>query len=192
MVYFSDYYLLCCYPKPRFSQCFLSCTESSRPKWDQVVTCIQEILLSRFGRGQVFRALAAIALFLVLTNSLLAIVQLSRIIQSELNRLHWVFKRFSDCGVRDASLAIGSWRFGATWCLHFEESAHIIVSVVMMMWMIYLWKMQKEPFVAYFERHSSSHSGCLTWHFVDQVGARKLRRYRWLRRQSNSVMLVQT
>jgi hypothetical protein len=80
--------------RSRFSQCCFSCTESSRPKWDQVVTCIREVLRSRFGLGQVFRALVTTAPFLVLTNSLLAIAQLSRIIQSGLNRLHRVFKRF--------------------------------------------------------------------------------------------------
>lgn len=99
-----------------------------------MVTCIREVLRSRLGQGQIFRALATTAPFLVLTNSLLAIVQLSRSIQSGLNRLHRVFKRFfSDGVVQDVSLAIGSQRFGATWCLHFEESAHVIVSVVMMM-----------------------------------------------------------
>jgi ABC-type branched-subunit amino acid transport system permease subunit len=38
----------------------------------------------------------------------------------------------SDDVVQDVSLAIGSPRFGATWCLHFEESAHVTVSFVMM------------------------------------------------------------
>jgi hypothetical protein len=83
----------------RFYQCSLSCTEWSRPKLDQVVTCIREVLRSRFGLGQVFLALATTAPFLAITNSLLAIVQLSRTIRSGLNRLHRVFKGgFRRCG----------------------------------------------------------------------------------------------
>ena len=98
--------------RPRFSQCCLSCTESSRPKWNQVVTCVREVLRSRFGLGQIFRALATTSPFLVLTNSLLAIVQLSRIIQSGSNRLHRVFKRFvRRCG---SGRVTGYW-FPAFW-----------------------------------------------------------------------------
>lgn len=98
--------------RSRFTQCSLSCTESSRPKWDQVVTCIREVLRSRFGLGQVFRALARTAPFLVLTNSLLAIVQLSRIIQSGLNMLHGVFKRFFQ---RSGSRRVTGYWFPAFW-----------------------------------------------------------------------------
>jgi len=98
--------------RSRFSQCSLSCIEWSRPKWYQVGTCIREVLLSRLRRGQIFRALATTAPFLVLTNSLLAIGQLSHIIQSGLNRLHRVFNRFfRRCG---SGPVTGYW-FPAFW-----------------------------------------------------------------------------
>jgi hypothetical protein len=145
--------------RSRFSQCSLSCTESSRPKWDQVVTCIREVLRSRFGLGQVFRALATTAPFLVLTNSLLAIVQLCRNIQSGLNRLHRVLKRFfRRCG----SGPVTDYWFPAFWsytvpsfwrvCTRNSVGRHDDVNYLFM-------KTRKEPFVAYFERHCSYHSG---------------------------------
>lgn len=69
------------------------------------------VLRSRFGLGQVFRALATTAPSLVPTNSL-AIVQLSCIIRSGLNRVHRVFKRFfRRCG---SGRVTGYW-FPAFW-----------------------------------------------------------------------------